>query len=286
MIIYMTINLINNKFYIGKDSKNDEKYYGSGKIIKESIKKYGKDNFIKITLEECSNLEDLNSKEIYWINFFESTKYGYNIALGGEGGDTISNHPEKILIAEEHSKKMKLEKYNKRIGNKFEPLSDEVKEKIRNKLIGKSWGNHTDDSKKKISEKAKGRVVSEKTREKIRNKLIGKSWGSHSAETIELLSFLKIGDKNPFYGKKHTEEAKKNISDKNKHPKSEDTKIKLRESLLEYYMNGNKPTNTKKIFINGQIFLGYTEASKSTGLSISQIRTRIKSEKYPDIYHE
>ena len=249
MIIYMTINLINNKFYIGKDGKNDENYYGSGKVIKESIKKYGKDNFIKITLEECLNLEDLNSREIYWINFFESIKYGYNIALGGDGGDTISNHPEKISIAEEHSKKMKLEKYNKRIGNKFEPLSNEVKEKIRSKLIGKSWG-------------------------------------SHSTETIELLSFLKIGDKNPFYGKKHTEEAKKNISDKNKHPKSEDTKIKLKESLLEYYMNGNKPTNTKKIFINGQIFLGYTEASKSTGLSISQIRTRIKSEKYPDFYHE
>ena len=94
----VTINLINNKFYIGKDVKNDENYYGSGKIIKESIKKYGKDNFIKITLEECLNLEGLNSREIYWINFFKSTKYGYNIGLGGDGGDTISNHPEEMVV--------------------------------------------------------------------------------------------------------------------------------------------------------------------------------------------
>lgn len=286
MIIYMTINLINNKFYIGKDAKNDETYYGSGKILKQAIKKYGKENFIKLVIEECLSEIELCEREIYWIEFYNSIKNGYNIALGGKGGDTITNHPYKDIIAEEHSRKMKLKEYNTRTGKKFGKLSDETKDKIRKKLIGKSWGNHTDASKEKISKKAKGRIVSQETKEKISQAKIGKNWGNHSKETLELLSFLKIGSKNPFYGKKHTDEAKKIISDKNKYPKSEDTKIKLKEALVCYYNKGNKPSNTKKIYIDGEIFLGYTEASIATGLTISQIRNRIKSDKYPNFYHE
>ena len=40
--IYLTTNLINNKRYIGMTTKNDSNYFGSGKLIKWAIKKYGK----------------------------------------------------------------------------------------------------------------------------------------------------------------------------------------------------------------------------------------------------
>jgi hypothetical protein len=45
--IYITTNLINNKKYIGqhKSKSFDLNYLGSGKLIVEAIKKYGKDNF-------------------------------------------------------------------------------------------------------------------------------------------------------------------------------------------------------------------------------------------------
>jgi hypothetical protein len=33
---------------------------------------------------------------------------GYNISLGGDGGDTISNNPKKREIAKIHSEKMKM----------------------------------------------------------------------------------------------------------------------------------------------------------------------------------
>ena len=52
MIIYKTINLINGKIYIGQDTKNDPNYLGSGKIIKEAIKKYGKKNFTEDSIKE------------------------------------------------------------------------------------------------------------------------------------------------------------------------------------------------------------------------------------------
>lgn len=49
--IYMTQNIITNKKYIGKRmcrcNIEDDKYLGSSKILKQAIKKYGKENFKK-----------------------------------------------------------------------------------------------------------------------------------------------------------------------------------------------------------------------------------------------
>ena len=58
MIVYKTSNLVNRKIYIGKDSKNNETYYGSGKILNFAIKKYGKKNFKNETLETCEAKEE------------------------------------------------------------------------------------------------------------------------------------------------------------------------------------------------------------------------------------
>lgn len=65
--IYLTTNLINNKKYIGRHKSpiKDNSYYGSGKIIKEALKKYGKENFSVEILEECNTKEELFEKEKY-----------------------------------------------------------------------------------------------------------------------------------------------------------------------------------------------------------------------------
>jgi hypothetical protein len=86
MIIYKTTNLINGKIYVGKDEKNNPNYFGSGKILKRAIKKYGIDNFKKETIETGINREDLNEKEKKWIKSLNSIKNGYNILEGGTGG--------------------------------------------------------------------------------------------------------------------------------------------------------------------------------------------------------
>ncbi len=85
MIIYKTTNLINNKFYIGQDSKNNPEYLGSGTIIKKAINKYGKENFKKEILDICLDKEELDIKEIYWIKELKSIENGYNISSGGNG---------------------------------------------------------------------------------------------------------------------------------------------------------------------------------------------------------
>lgn len=88
MHIYCTTNKITGKFYIGKEVGYKNHYLGSGKLLKQAVSKYGKENFIKETLEHCNTIEQLNVREIYWINKLNAlSNQGYNMASGGTGGD-------------------------------------------------------------------------------------------------------------------------------------------------------------------------------------------------------
>lgn len=101
MQIYKITNLINGKIYIGKDESDRLNYFGSGKIIKSAINKYGLANFKKEILEICNNREKLCEREKFWIKQVNTkSPIGYNIANGGNGGDTITHHPNKIQIIE------------------------------------------------------------------------------------------------------------------------------------------------------------------------------------------
>ena len=95
-IIYKTTNTKNGKIYVGKSSIDNPLYLGSGIILNQAIKKYGKQYFIREVLEECDN-SIVDAREKHWISLLKSTdrNIGYNITDGGTGGDTVSNHPQK-----------------------------------------------------------------------------------------------------------------------------------------------------------------------------------------------
>lgn len=162
--IYQTINILNNKIYIGKhvsDKENDE-YLGSGLLLRRAIEKYGIENFKKEIIEYCIDKEILNEREKFWIekrsSFFPS---GYNIAKGGNGGDLYTNNPKNSEIRE------KL----RELGKNQNPEHREAFTKSR---LGKF---HTPEACKKISDARKGMVftdehkknISEKTREAMKN---------------------------------------------------------------------------------------------------------------------
>jgi len=57
--IYKTTNLINGKTYIGKRYGDfDDGYLCSGVILKQSVEKYGRDNFLVEVIELWCNKDD------------------------------------------------------------------------------------------------------------------------------------------------------------------------------------------------------------------------------------
>lgn len=93
--IYKVTNKLNGKIYIGKTlSSIEERWkqhcWDSRKESKEkrplyaAIRKYGEENFFVEQVEECSD-SMVNEREIYWIEWYGSFKYGYNATLGGDG---------------------------------------------------------------------------------------------------------------------------------------------------------------------------------------------------------
>jgi len=275
MIIYRTTNLINQKFYVGKDTHNNPNYYGSGKRLKLAIKKYGIENFKKEVLEVCDTLELLNEREKFWIKELNAISEGYNISLGGDGGDTISNNPRR----DEISKKISESNKGKFVGK---TNSKETREKISNAIKGRFAGdknpnygkNHTDEAKDKIRKKALGRVVSDETRKKISIKNKGKKGVVWTDEMRQKLSASRKIN-NPFKGKTHTPEVIQKIKEANSKPKSEEHKRKISKTL-----KGNKPGNMRKVIVDGIEYESLSYGARQIGIPISTMKNRLKSPKF------
>lgn len=98
-LVYKTTNLVNGKIYIGKHETNDinDGYLGSGNLIRRAIKKYGRENFKREILFECSSKEEMDIKEAELVNEeFLKRDDVYNIKLGGDGGFDFINHNNEV----------------------------------------------------------------------------------------------------------------------------------------------------------------------------------------------
>lgn len=92
--IYKITNLKNQKVYIGqsinihkrwinhKASYNNPKKECYNYPLYKAFRKYGIENFSFEVIEECKQ-EDLNSREIFWISYYNSYSSGYNQNEGG-----------------------------------------------------------------------------------------------------------------------------------------------------------------------------------------------------------
>lgn len=282
MVIYKTTNLINGKVYIGQDSNNNPNYLGSGRLLQQAIEKYGINNFQKDVLEECDSKTMLDEREIYWIYFYNATNryVGYNIALGGNGGDTISNHPNKDIISKKHSKWMQENNPTKGRTRTKEEIQ-KWKESVGDKLKGENNPNygkrHSKETKKKQSQLRKEwwSSLSDEEIIELGNKISKANIGKESPlkGTTNKKHSVWMKENNPMKGIKQSDEVRRKISESNiGKTKSEEHKRKISESL-----KGNKPGNMVKIEIDGIIYESLTDSSRKTGVNISTLRNRIKS---------
>ena len=156
--IYETTNLVNGKKYIGQKKSEvflGEKYLGSGKHLKQAIAYYGADKFKVRLVEECIDLDELNQKEIYWIDLLFKTydrSMIYNIAQGGnQWGPKFHSEESKMKMKQsainrwkdpqQHINQSKIVSKS-RLGMKH---SEQTKQKLREKKLGKNnprYGKH------------------------------------------------------------------------------------------------------------------------------------------------
>lgn len=107
-IIYCLKNKMSGKVYIGKSKKtlqqrtydhwyqarrvNEGTYYKSFNrhLIYAIIKTPDKEDWELTVVEDKVNLQEINSREKYWISYFNSNNpdIGYNLTAGGDGGNT------------------------------------------------------------------------------------------------------------------------------------------------------------------------------------------------------
>lgn len=138
-IIYKITNTKTSKVYIGQTQKSLEERFTRHKelakrkvnrYLYDAINHYGEDNFIIEKIDEANTKVDLDEKEKYWISFYSSDnpEKGYNMTIGGGGGDTWSLQSEERKIE-------RIERFKKKMcGRK---VSIETIEKIRSKTKGK-----------------------------------------------------------------------------------------------------------------------------------------------------
>lgn len=123
-LIYKYTNKINNKIYIGQTSetleRRDKKHLSQLKdntYFHRALKKYGRENFNLVILEENIPLDKLDEREIFWIKEFNSyykTGFGYNMTKGGKWGNS-----GQIIVHDDDIKQLILE------GElKFETIAD------------------------------------------------------------------------------------------------------------------------------------------------------------------
>lgn len=157
MVVYLIENLINNKKYVGMDTKNNPLYLGSGTLIKRALKKYGRENFKKHILEYCPSIEILEQRETWWINNFDALKRKdfYNLEDNRKRGvNPFANKTEEEL--KEIGNKIRSKERNEKIGKaNSKPKPKGFGEKIRKRNLGTK---RSEESKAKQSKTLKGRI--------------------------------------------------------------------------------------------------------------------------------
>jgi group I intron endonuclease len=220
-VIYMAVNKVNNKAYVGQAVQhkgNKDKhltlrnrirkhiYYakrGMPYSFQDAIRQYGEDNFIWTIISVCtSNHEELNELEIYYIakfntNLYRNNSWGYNETDGGKGQSGYKQKPETIE--------------KRRQSNTGQVWSDERRQAMSElvkarpgliqqleKLWDKTRGSkHTDATRKQMSESHMGFVHSEESIVRM-------------TKVQQELAYLKIGVKlSPEHVLKITEEVTK-----------------------------------------------------------------------------
>lgn len=148
--IYKITNIINGKIYIGMTQRTVEERFQEHlkdsnrrtfekRPLYDAIRKYGKEAFIVETIEET---DFPDKREVYWIEYYQSFKYGYNATKGGDGKPYLDYE----LIAEVFKNTGSATKTSELIGCS----ADSVRRVVKNYNLGEYY--HWNHSNKPVNQ--------------------------------------------------------------------------------------------------------------------------------------
>lgn len=123
--IYKIVNIVNSKIYIGKTYSSIQERWKEhckdytrknqeNRPLYRAMNKYGIEKFYIEIVEEVDTLvNNLEERERYWIEYFNSFKKGYNATLGGDGRpyldyDLIVDTYKELQNQKEVAQKLKI----------------------------------------------------------------------------------------------------------------------------------------------------------------------------------
>jgi group I intron endonuclease len=211
--IYRIKNIINNKCYYGS-AKNIKRRWVLHKsalkhnrheniYLQRAWNKYGEEKFIFEIIEECE-IDKLLIVEQKYLNINPE----YNIGKQANGGDNLTNHPNKTAI---------INKIKFKINKNIENMSPEERKRKFSRPMEKNpnW----------------------KGGSSINYCLCGKQIAPENKYCIKCLP--RKGENNPFYNKKHSENTKKIMSVQRKGKYNGTQNIKFKIDNIEYFSLGD-----------------------------------------------
>lgn len=208
-------------------------------------KAYDNGCFISVTADECASREEAFTLEQKFIDCLPEEAL-LNIGLGTIGGDNLTRNPDRDKI---------IDKMTRSVNERFASLTPEErrvqygKPGDRNGMYGRT---HTPETRELIRRK----VCTPENIAASRARRLGVKVGEETRRKISEFAKTRTGEKNPFYGRHHTEETRRRLSEMNK---------------------GNIPTNACKVEIDGVQYVSLTEAARQLGVVPATILYRLSS---------
>ena len=194
--IYKIINKINNKIYIGQSINLIERFKQHRRSLNKYFKyplynafrKYGIENFEFSIIEEVINIRDLDAREQYWLDHYQSylPEKGYNLSPTASSTkgykSTLETREKMSLVRKGKPSGFKGKKHSKETKRKLSVFKKEhiVTKETRQKIAKSHKGkNHTEQTRNKIALTQTGKHHTEKTKEKISLYMTGKKRGKY-----------------------------------------------------------------------------------------------------------
>ena len=238
-------------FYIGSSKHIDKRFkrhryllsvgQHQNVVMQRLYDKYGESSFTFEKIIDVPNIEDLLRVEQECL---DSMKPTINIGREASGGDNLTKHPQKDDIVRRRTATILAK-------------NSAMTPKEREERFSK-YGPSNNNWRGGVSQKFCS---------------CGEKMGRSAMKCMKCHD--RSGERNPFYGKKHSKETLKKLTE---------TKIKRHAAMTEEEKFLRNST-MKIVVIDGKEFYGLGPAAKFLGVTIAAVNYRIKSKNFPNTYY-